>query len=167
MKVLFRNKTVYDKENCDNFINFHAYKYGEREAVKYIATLLGVIFIIICNIWYKNWYLAIAIFSVAAIKYLIDNIKGNNPQKQTKKVDIYTFYFYERYIKIRYKRKFERILYLNIKKAFETDNNFFLYTDANSSLILDKDGFEIGTAKDFSEFIKRKCPLRYSNQKEK
>lgn len=57
--------------------------------------------------------------------------------------------------------------YFEFKKIFETDENFFLYTDEKHSLILDKDGFEIGTAKGFSEFIKRKCPFKYSNKENK
>ena len=62
--------------------------------------------------------------------------------------------------------KFE-IININIKKIFETDENFFLYTDEKHSLILDKDGFEIGNSKDFAEFIKRKCPFKYRNEEEK
>ena len=56
------------------------------------------------------------------------------------------------------------MLYFQIKKIFETEENFFLYTDDKHSLILDKDGFEIGSAKEFSKFIKKKCPFKYNNE---
>jgi len=167
MKVLFRNKTKYNKENCDNFINFHANKYGIKELIKYIVAVIFIIYIIIFNIVYKNWYLIIGAILIGIIIHFINIKKEEKVKKERKKIKEYTFYFYERYIKIKYRKQFERMLYLNITKVFETDDNFFLYTDSKHSIILDKDGFEIGTAKEFSEFIKRKCPLRYSNQKEK
>ena len=106
----------------------------------------------------------IVLILVGILIYCISKQKQEKKIKARKKIKEYTFYFYERYIKIKYRRKFDRILYFNIKKIFETDKNFFLYTDDTHSLILDKDGFFIGNAKDFSKFIKKKCPFKYSNQ---
>ena len=77
----------------------------------------------------------------------------------------FTFIFYKRYIKLKYARKYDIIPYFKIYKIFETKEYFYLYTDENHSLILSKDGFEIGTPRKFTEFIKKKCPLKYRNEK--
>ena len=91
-------------------------------------------------------------------------IKKKKEKKKKQKNKEFTFFFYEKYIKIKCKRQFERMHYFEIKKIFETEENFFLYLDKKHSLILDKDGFDVGTSEGFSEFIKRRCPFKYSNQ---
>lgn len=164
MKILFKNTTKYDKENCDNFVNFHAGKYGKKELLKYLLMFIVFVYMLIFNVIYKNWYLILALIAILILAYFINNKKQAKKQKKKKRVQEYTFYFYERYIKIKYKRQFDRILYLRIKKIFETDKNFFLYTDDKHSLILDKEGFTIGNPKQFSKFIKKKCPFKYSNE---
>lgn len=164
MKILFKNTTKYDKENCDNFINFHANKYGKKELLKYLLMFIVFVYMLIFNIIYKNWYFILALIVIVILAYFINRKKETKKQKKKKRVQEYTFYFYERYIKIRYRRQFDRILYLQIKKIFETDENFFLYTDDKHSLILDKDGFTIGNSKQFSKFIKKKCPFKYNNE---
>ena len=67
--------------------------------------------------------------------------KGNK-RKEIKK---YVFCFYENYMKVKYKKQEDRVLYLEFKKIFETKDNFFLYTDDTHSMILDKKGFNVGT----------------------
>ena len=167
MKILFKNTTKYDKENCNNFITFHSNKYGTKELLKAIAAIICIIYMLIFNLINKNWYLILAFIVIGIVVYFIDKQKDKKKKKEKKKIKEFTFYFYEKYIKIKYKRDFERMRYFEIKKVFETEENFFLYVDEKKSLILDKDGFEVGTPKEFSQFIRRKCPLRYSNEKEK
>lgn len=164
MKALFKNITKYDKENCNNFMDFHTNKYWVRELIKYILMFICFTYIFIINVIYKNWYLIISLIVLGMLIYFMNKQKQQKKRKERKRVKEYTFYFYKRYIKIRYKREFDRILYFRIKKIFETDKNFFLYTDDTHSLIVDKEGFVIGNAKEFSKFIKSKCPFKYSNQ---
>lgn len=164
MKILFKNTTKYDKENCGNFLNFHADKYGKKELLKYLLMFIVFVYMLIFNVIYKNWYFILSLIVILILAYFIENKKEAKKEKKKKRVQEYTFYFYERYIKIKYKRQFDRILYLQIKKIFETDKNFFLYTDDKHSLILDKEGFTIGNSKQFSKFIKKKCPFKYSNE---
>ena len=164
MKVLFKNTTKYDKENCNNFVNFHSNKYGKKELVKFIIMSIVFIYILIFNIIYRNWYFFVVGAIVIVLIYLIDKKKNAKKNRTKKKIKQYTFYFYDRYIKVRYRRQFDRMLYFQIKKIFETEENFFLYTDDKHSLILDKDGFEIGSVEEFSKFIKKKCPFKYNNE---
>lgn len=164
MKAIFKNTTKYDKENCNNFVSFHINKYAKRKKIKYILAIIVFLYMIIFNLVYKNWYIVIILILAVILLYYIDKIKKVKNKKQTKKTRQYSFYFYKNYIKIKYRKEFQRILYFQIKKIFETEENFFLYTDDTHSLILDKKGFEIGNPIEFSEFIKKKCPFKYSNE---
>lgn len=169
MKILFKNTTKYDKENRENFVNFHKHKYGTKELINGILLVAAISYIIIFNLMNINWYSLLIFVPLCILIYFINKYvtKKNKQKKNKQKNKEFSFFFYERHMKIKCKRQFERMTYFEIKKIFETDENFFLYTDDTHSLILDKDGFEIGNEKDFAEFIKRKCPFKYRNQEEK
>lgn len=167
MKILFKNTTKYDKENRENFTNFHKSKYGLNELLKSLVLSIFIIYMLIFNIVNLNWIGALILITICVGFYLLNKLiisKNKEEKKKKQKDKEFTFFFYEKQIKIKYKREFERINYFELKKIFETDENFFLYTGEKHSLILDKEGFTIGTAKDFSEFIKKKCPLKYSRK---
>lgn len=169
MKILFKNITKYDKENRENFTKFHQDKYGKRELIKAILIAIAVLYILIFNIIHISWYSLIILIVIPVLIYFVNKLmtKKKKDKNKKQKNKEFTFYFYERHIKIKCKRQFERMTYFEIKKVFETEENFFLYTDDKKSMILDKDGFEIGTAKDFAEFIKKKCPFKYRNEEDK
>lgn len=169
MKILFKNTTKYDKENRENFVNFHKHKYGTKELINGILIMVAISYIIIFNLMNINWYSLLIFIPVGLLIYFIYkySTKKKKEKKKKQKNKEFTFFFYERHIKIKCKRQFDRLSYFEIKKIFETEENFFLYTDDTHSLILDKDGFEIGNERDFAEFIKRKCPFKYRNQEEK
>lgn len=169
MKILFKNNTNYTKENYNAFIEFHKNKYGIKTLLKLAVIILCVCYIMIINIINRNYKALLAIVLIVLFLYLYNKIsaqrENNNNKKNNRRK--FSFYFYERYIKIKCGKKFDRIIYLNIHKVFETDKYFFLYTDENHSLILNKEGFEIGTPEEFSKFIKKKCPLKFKKEKSK
>ena len=169
MKILFKNITKYDKENRENFVNFHKHKYGTKELINGILLGAAVLYIIIFNLININWYSLLILVPLCVLIYFLHKyvLKKKKEKKNKQKNKEFSFFFYERHMKIKCKRQFERMSYFEIKKIFETDENFFLYTDYTRSLILDKDGFEVGNSKDFVEFIKRKCPFKYSNKESK
>ena len=169
MKILFKNTTKYDKENRENFTNFHQNKYGTKELIKGILIVTAIAYILIFNLMNLNWKSLLIFIPICILIYFINRYAVNKKKEKNKKQrnKEFTFYFYERHIKIKCKRQFERMAYFEIKKIFETDENFFLYLDDKHSLILDKEGFEIGDSKGFVEFIKRKCPFKYSNKENK
>ena len=107
---------------------------------------------------------AIAIFVYIANKLKYSRQQGRNKKMINNKKE-FSFFFYQKYIKIKCGRKFDRLRYFELYKIFETKEYFFLYTDENHSLILDKEGFEIGNPKEFSDFMKKKCPLKYKKEK--
>ena len=77
MKVLFKNVTKYNKENCNNFINFHTNKYGKRELIKYILMFLVFIYIFIFNIIYKNWYFLLTLILLGILIYFCNNYNSS------------------------------------------------------------------------------------------
>ena len=164
ISTIAKNTTKYTKENCNNFIKFHSNKFGKKELIRIVLISIGVLYILIFNIINRNWILVLSGILVGGVIYLIEKKKAIKEAKQKKKVKEFTFYFYEKYIKIKQKMQFERLKYFELHKIFETDEYFFLYLNEKQSLILNKEGFEVGTAKGFSKFIKSKCPLKYKNE---
>lgn len=162
MKVLFKNTTKYTKENRNNFVEFHNNKYGVKELLNIIFLGIVMLYMLILNLIWKNWIFILIIAITIGILYTLE--KNTKEKKERSKVKEFTFYFYKKHIKIKYKKEFERLKYFQLHKIFETDEYFFLYLDEKSSMILSKKGFEIGTANEFSQFIKHKCPLKYRNE---
>lgn len=169
MKILFKNTTQYTKEKYNDLVEFHKEKYGRKIVFRIIALMLCFIYIVTFNIINKNWILLLVVAGIIIILYIIKNYKEKKQtQKRNKAINKkkeFTFIFYKRYIKLKYARKYDIIPYFKIYKIFETKEYFYIYTDENHSLILSKDGFEIGTPRKFTEFIKKKCPLKYRNEK--
>lgn len=163
MKILFKNTTKYTKENCDNFEEFHSNKFGKKELLKFILYAICILYILIFNLILKNWLFVLGAIIIGASLYFIEKCKIQKNEKKSNKVKEFTFYFYEKHIKIKYRRDFERLKYFQLYKIFETDEYFFLYLDEKRSLILSKEGFEVGTPRGFSKFIRNKCPLKYRN----
>ena len=164
MKVLFKNITKYTKENCNNFEKFHIHKYGKREIRRFIWISLLLIYIFIMNIIYKNWLFLLCAILTIIIIYFIMQFQHNETKKEKKKNKTFSFYFYENYIKVKYKHQFERLLYFKIHKVFETENYFYIYTDEKSAFILQKEGFQIGSATEFAVFMQHKLPFKYHKE---
>ncbi len=168
MKILFKNNTKYTKERYNDFIEFHKNKYGKKVLIKIILTLICLLYIVVFNIINRNWKIILLLLVIGLVLYVLNNTKqekqSSNNRKITKKQKEFTFYFYQKYIKIKCGRKFDRLKYFELHKVFETKEYFFLYTDEKHSLILSKDGFEIGKATDFTNFIKKKCLLKYKKE---
>lgn len=169
MKILFKNTTKYTKENYNAFIEFHQNKYGVKTLIKIGLIFLCLIYIVFLNIIEGNWKLILILLVFGGLIYIFNNLRiqkqTNNNKKMIKKQREFTFFFYEKYIKIKCGRKFDRLKYFELHKIFETKEYFFLYTDEEHSLIISKDGFQIGTSEQFAEFIKRKSPLKYKKEK--
>ena len=162
MKIIFKNNTKYTKQVYFDFLEFHNKKFGKKYWFYTILVLIIILYILIINIIYFNWRLAIlliitcisfAIYRVKSQEKIIKNELKREPITQEKE---FKFIFYEKYFKIRDKLKKETIKYYKIKKVYETEKYFYLYIDKTHSFLLSKDGFSIGNVKDFYKFIKKK-----------
>lgn len=171
MKLLFKNNTKYTKEHYNAFIEFHRKKYGKKIILRGLLLTICGLYIILFNLFRWNWKTLLLLLGIAFILLVMNKIRMKQQVRDNKKVvgsqKQFTFYFYEKYIKIKCGRKFDRLRYFEIHRAFETREYFFLYTDEEHSLIISKEGFEVGTAKEFTMFIKKKCLLKYKEEKEK
>ena len=78
----------------------------------------------------------------------------------SKKETGFIFTFYKNYFTINKKT----IYYFKLFKVFETKDYFYLYIDEDTAALVSKKGFEIGTAEEFSNFIRKKCLLKFSKE---
>ena len=71
-----------------------------------------------------------------------------------------SFTFYKFYFSVG-KKTFP---YMRLYKVFETKDYFYLYIDDENAVLVSKNGFKLGTAEEFSEFIKKKCFFKYKKE---
>ena len=76
----------------------------------------------------------------------------------------FKFIFYKNHFEIHDKKDIFKIYYFKLRKVFETDDFFYLYIDKEHSFLVIKSGFTVGSESEFSEFIKKKCWLKYSRK---
>lgn len=167
MKILFENITEYNKKEINKFQDFHA-KINIPHVINMFGLLILLIVLTIINIIEKNWkwLISVAVFGGLLFCYFgiykkqkdqIHNIKVSNKK--------FKFDFYDRYISAKdikaVKEKESIVNYFEIKKVYETEENFYLYIGENNSLVLNKNSFTIGKLEDFRKFIKGKCIFKY------
>ena len=166
MKPLFKNITIYNSKNYNQFIKFHGDKFNFSYNAYTIVMLLLMIYCIILNIIQKNLLLFLVFVAMFALTVVIRMyLPGKRYQKTKKKfaekkqtsvtIDFFKFHF-----------KVEQNVYpyLKLYKVFETKDYFYLYVDEENAVLVNKDGFKLGTAEEFTDFIKKKCLFKYSKQ---
>lgn len=170
-KIIFKNVTESSKQSYNKLLEFHKNKFGIKTVLSTAILAICILYMIISNIVYNNWKIIIIIlFSIILVlmlkKYIFNNekeIKENN--KRIKRHAEYVYTFYKHYFNIKVGKESQSILYFRLFKVYETDEDFYLYTDKDHSLILSKKGFVIGKQENFSEFIKKKCFLKFKKEK--
>ena len=133
--------------------------------------LILYIYILVLNIIYRNWIVVLIIIILTCILYAINKVLRN--QKKQERVhkrriqrgQNYVYDFYRYYIRVKIGRKGQTIYYFKLHKVYETKDYFYLYLNKEYSLIVSKEGFTIGNSRKFSEFIKRKCILKYKDSR--
>lgn len=166
MKPLFKNITKYTSKNYKEFAEFHSNKYSfSNNSYTLIMTIL-LLYCIIFNIKNGDFKLFF-IFLLILIAFLIWRLyipakRYKKMQEEYKKNNVreFTFSFYKNYFTIDKKAFY----YFKLFKVFETNEYFYLYVNEDNAALINKKGFEIGTAEDFSDFIKKKCFFKYSRQ---
>lgn len=167
LKVLFKNKTKYTKEIYKKFLEFHTKRYNLQATVFNVIVIALILFLIVLQIAYR--YYSIAILSTIIftgfclyryfhpILVVKKELKGETISQEKS----FTFKFYEKYFKVSDNINVNKVKYLNLRRGFETKDFFYLYLDKTHAFIINKKNFSIGKSIDFSEFIKKKCFLRY------
>ena len=166
MKLLFKNITIYNSKNYNQFIKFHGDKFNFSYNAYTLVILILILYCIVLNIIQKSLFLALLfLFMFAFIVVFRIYLPGKRYQKTKKKfaenkqskitIDFYKFHF---------KIKQKIYPYLKLYKIFETKDYFYLYLDEENAILVDKRGFKLGTSIEFADFIKKKCLFKYSKQ---
>ena len=166
-EILFKNVTRYNTKNYNQFIEFHNKKYSFSNNLYTIIMSLLLFYCVILNIKQKNIPL-ILLFVVLLIGFLLWKIYIPMKRHQKAQKNLanfketgFTFSFYDLYFLLDKKT----IYYFKLYRVFETKDYFYLYIDPDYAMLVSKKGFEIGTAEEFSTFIKKKCLFKYREQK--
>jgi len=166
MKPLFKNITIYNSKNYNQFIKFHGEKFSFSYNL-YTFVMLGLLlYCIILNIIQKDILLFLLFLALFAFIIIFRMVLPAKKYQKTKKkfaqnketkisIDFFKFYF---------KIEQEIYPYFKLYKVFETKDYFYLYVDEQNAVLVNKNGFKIGNLEDFTTFIKKKAFLKYSKQ---
>ena len=166
MKPLFKNITIYNSKNYNQFIEFHGRKFSFSYNSYNIIMLILLLYCLILNIIEKNILFVFLFLALLALLILfriylpIKKYEKTKSKYDKNEENSFTFSFYKFCFTIGEKTFY----YFKLYKVFETKDYFYLYIDDENAILLDKCGFKIGTAEEFGEFIKKKCLLKYSKQ---
>ena len=168
-KLLFKNTTKYSKKIYDDFAIFHNDKYSLSYNLFTIFILILLTYCFIMTVKNGIVFLAIgfALAIVGFVGYRFFNplliYKKESTAKAITKEKTFKFYFYNSYFKVRDNLQFDTVPYHKLYKVFETNDYFYLYLTKQYSFIIDKNNFTLGSAEEFSLFLKSKFRFRYSN----
>ena len=166
MNILFKNKTTYNIKEYKKFVEFHNHKYGFKYNAYTIFMFFLFIFCMILQFKYGNigYGLLFAclgfIFILFRIFYPLLFIKKEASSNKVQKELTNTYFFYNNYMEIKNIHGTIKLNYYKLYKAFESEDNFYLYVNKNYSYVVSKKGFTIGNPDDFYKFIKRKLWYR-------
>lgn len=166
MKLLFKNITIYNSKNYNQFIKFHGKKFNFSYNL-YTLIMIGLlIYCIVLNILEKNLTLFLLFITLLLLIILFRLCLPVRRYQKTKKqfaenknISI-TISFYKFYFNVGKKSFY----YFKLYKVFETKEYFYLYLDEENAVLVNKKGFRLGTSEEFRNFIKKKCLFKYSKQ---
>ena len=166
MKPLFKNITKYNAKNYEQFIKFHGEKFNFSYNLYTVVMSILLIYCIILNIKQKNIPLILLFIALLVLIFLWRMYFPMKRYQKTKKKysknreTSISFVFYNFYFSVEQKT----FPYSRLYKVFETKDYFYLYIDNENAVLVSKSGFKMGTAEEFSEFIKKKCFFKYKKE---
>ena len=164
---LFVNKSVYTSEVYAEFLRFHNRRYN----FSYWAyTVIWAIVLFFCIIVAFGSQMRIQGVLITAIlvcfvgyrvirpKFIVEReLKSDKVSEKSAN----TFSFYDSRIGIANANGKFSYKYIMLRRVFETDSFFYLYVSKENAFLIDKKGFSLGTAEEFSRFIRNKCKFKY------
>ena len=171
MKILLKNKTVYDKVELERFQKFHNKINLKRYKRNIILTFLIFLFFLIVQLCNKNLIGAFGVIvfgGITVYTYFRQNPKRKNKYNKQQENKIFIFEFTDKYITVinnnDTKNKINKnIAYRKFYKVYETKYNYYLYLDREYSIVLNKEGFINATKQDIDKIIKEKFNKKYKN----
>lgn len=170
-KMLFKNYTKYSKKNYNKFVQFHNSKFGLIYDIYTIVVFILLIYCFIVAIIGKSvllsivFFIAMCVFVIYRLFQPLYSYKKQTKSKTISKETDIVLYFYEKAFKVRENARMVRIRYWQLHKVYETDNFFYLYLTKKNAILVDKQGFTLGNANQFSNFMKKKMKLKYKYEK--
>lgn len=167
MKLLFKNRTQYTKKNYQTYLQFHENRYGTKYRFYTLVISLLIVFCFLMQLKFHYYTLSILviiglfIFLLWRFFHPVSEVKKELNSEKFVKEKEFSFRFYAKHIQVLDSFSYYNVPYWKLRRVFETDTFFYLYLDKNHAFLLAKDGFVIGKTSDFSDFIQKKCPLRY------
>lgn len=168
MEILFKNITKYTDEEMKRFQEFHKKKNKNKYMFWKISLIALAIVFSIFNVIYKNWYAIVGTIILLGLIWIYYNYLNPNKKKENNKKQLgqeFTFEFTNNYMEIKAINVSNKIPYRKFHRAYETENNFYLYIDDEYSVLINKKGFKIGDVEEFRKFIKKKLIFKYRLQK--
>ena len=163
MKPLFKNITIYNSKNYNQFIKFHGEKFNFSYNAYTLLMLALMLYCVVLNIIHKNLLLFLLFLAMFALTILFRMYLPVKRYQKTKKKfaenkqTSVTIDFFKFYLKIEQKV----YPYLKLYKVFETEEYFYLYLDEENAVLVNKNGFKLGTVEEFTNFIKKKALFKY------
>ena len=171
MKPKFKNITKCSKELYNQFLQFHANKYGKKYKAEIIIVIISLIYMMVFNIINGNILMFLIISIICIIYILYKKVKQRKIVKKelkTSKIkneeDI-VFNFYNNSFDIILGKKKQKLSYYKLKRIHNDEKNFYLYIADTQAFIVSKNGFVNSTSKQFDEFIFKKCRFKYRKNK--
>jgi len=167
MKILFENKTKYNKQVYNDFLKFHQAKYGTKYKIYTLLIIILLLFCSIINFKYSNYMvgfiyiLALIIFFLYRFFNPVKKVSKELKSEKIKKEIEFTFTFYNDYFCVSDGNKFEKNKYWKLYRIFEDSKFFYIYANKEYAFILEKSNFVVGNKKDFITFIKKKLLFKF------
>lgn len=172
-KILYKNETIYNKENLRNFSKFIWLQYNKFKywAIIIFSTLF-LIFSIVGGIGQvirfqriPNTFILIFILVFASIiMVMIKLVKGNVKIEENNKDALYQYDFSNNYLLISTELASQKILYNdlnNIQNVCNTEKYIYIMINKKTGYIIDKSGFDNYMEQDFTNYIKGKFKDKY------
>lgn len=171
MEKLFENKTTYSEDVYMEFVEFH----NKTHNLSYIAyTVFWSAVFALCmylafsigNI-YQGTLVTVILIGFLLYRIFRPNFLVKKELKSDKIANNNTniFSFFEKNFKVQNGKGNFDFKYLLLYKVYETSDYFYLYVNRENAFLVSKKSFTMGTSKDFSNFIKNKCKLKYRLKK--
>lgn len=171
MELLFKNTTLYTNQIYESFLEFHQSVYGWSYYVSSAFTIL-ILLVFITMLFYEGYFLQGFLFIFVALLffgwrfvypfYLLKKEKHKIRQKERNpQTSSTTFYFHEKYFYIMENQKKSKIFYWKLYHVYETANIFYLYYNKDYAFLVNKSGFSVGNATNFSQFISKKMKRKF------
>ena len=175
LELKFKNITKSTKDIYNQFLRFHNKKFGKKELLHLFLFLFFIAYFIVFNIKNKNYTYIIILIAIALIAGFVYKVihRQNVPEKELKSKRILNqeeiiYNFYNLFFEVIRNNKKQSILYRQIYRVYQDENNFYFYIDATHALLVDKRGFVKGNLSEFKEFISKRCIFKYNKlEKEK